>query len=331
MKKLLKVVGVVLLILAVVFLVMGLTQPKDITVVRSIVIKAPQSTVFHQISKFTNWPNWSPWIDIEPEVNLSYEGVDGQPGSSYTWLGDETGSGKMTNTGIENGQLNFDLHFIKPWEGKAIGFLKTEITPAQETKVIWSLTIHSSFPMNAIGFITRNMVGNDFTHGLQLLKTYTESHPVAALGLSDVVENEFPATSFASIRKKVLWTEMKDFSSNAFKTLLVTTEGRKNGPPCTFYFDWNISEQSSDLAPAFAVTGSAPIPGAEMINIPAMHVCSVLHKGGYASLGKAQEILGKYIFEKGKNLNYTYEEYIVGPANEADSNKWVTNVIFLVD
>lgn len=331
MKTFLKTTGALLLILLVTFFMLGLTQDKDVTITKQITMKAPQGVVFNQVVRFKNWPNWSPWIEVEPAVKITYDGVDGQPGSSYTWLGDETGSGKMTNTKVKNGQMNFDLLFIKPWEGHADGFLKTENKGGGATEIVWSMTIHSKFPMNAINFITGKMVAKDLERGLELLKAYTEANPTFSLSAADITEKDFPATTFAIIRKKVPFTEMKDFSSKAFNTLSAATESRRSGSPCTFYFDWDEKTQTAEIAPAFPVNGTAAVAGAEILTIPAMHVCSILHKGGYSNMGETQKILGQYIAEKGKKFNYNYEEYLIGPANEPDSNKWVTNINFVVN
>lgn len=331
MKKFFKVLGIVVLLLLAVFLVLGLTQPKDVTVLRTTSIIAPQNVVFDQVSRFKNWPNWSPWVEVEPSVQLTYDGIDGQPGSSYTWVGDETGSGKMTNTATTGEQMNFDLLFIKPWEGHASGFLKTEAVNERETKVSWSLTMHSAFPMNAFNFMTDKMIGKDFERGLELLKNYAQAHPQMELTTSHVIEKEFPATTFAIIRKTVPWSEMKKFSGDAFWALMKEAGSRIAGPPSTFYYAWDEKAQTADMAPAFAVSGTEPVKGAEIMTIPAMNNCSILYKGGYAGLEKAQRVLGKYIEDNSKTLHYTYEEYLVGPGNEADSNKWVTNINFLVN
>lgn len=330
MKKFFKISGLVFLILAAIVLIMGLIQPKDITIARSVTIKAPQKVVFQQISRFKNWPNWSPWIEIEPGVKLVYNGIDGNAGSSYEWLGDETGSGKMTAVHIGAEQIDFDLLFIKPWEGHATGFLKAIALTPFETEVTWNMTMHADFPMNALGFMTRKMITKDFVHGLDLLKTYTELHPITELGRSNIEEKEFPATTFAVIRKKVKWSDIQKFSAAAFLTLAKATEGRRTGTACTFYYTWEDSVQATDMAPAFALSGNDPIKNVTIVPMPATPAFTLLYKGGYAGMGKAHELLGQYLKEKGRPLQFILEEYIVGPANERDSNKWVTNINYLV-
>lgn len=331
MKILFKILGIALLALLLIILILGLTQPKDVSVERTIVIKAPQAAVLDQITNFKNWTNWSPWIAKEPKVKLTYQGVDGQVGSSYHWKGDESGEGEMTSTTIVNGTMTYTVQFLKPWKGASEGYLATEAINANETKVLWHMTLHGTFPFNAFNYFMDKIIGTDFEDGLELLKNHAEAHPVAGLSMNSVEEIIFAAQSYASIRKTIPWTEMQSFSSSAFDQLSKAAGSRMMGTAATFYFSWNDTTQSTDMAPAYPVSGNTDIKGVVMMHVPAMHNCRIVYTGGYGLLGKAHEVLGQYIVEKHKKLNYTFEEYVKGPFNEPDSNKWVTTVNYLVD
>lgn len=330
MKRLFQFLGIAILLLVIVFISSAIIQPKDLVVERSIVIKAPQQAVFNQIQFFKNWPNWSPWIAKEPTMKLTYVGIDGQKGSSYSWIGDEMGEGEMKNTNVTYKQLDYNLHFIKPWEGLAEGYLSAQDQSNGTTKVSWHMVNHGSFPMNALNYFVEKIIGNDFEEGLELLKNYAEAHPQVALSKLNVEEKEYPATLLASIRKKIPFTEMQHFSIEAFSSLSKAAAERISGPASTVYYVWDEKTQTTDMAPAFAVSGTEPIKGVDMVNIPRSISCTILYKGGYGNLSKAHEVLNQYILEKGRRLNLILEEYIVGPATESDSTKWVTNVVYLV-
>jgi hypothetical protein len=331
MKKLLKILGYTVLLLLAIILILGLTQPKDLAIERSIIIKGPQSAVFDQIANFKNWMHWSPWVAKEPSVKITYKGDDGAAGSSYHWLGDETGEGEMSSTQINNGQMNFDLKFIKPWSGKAEGFLKTEVLASGETKVTWNMINHGSFPLNAMNYFMEKIIGSDFENGLDLMKKFVEANPVAGLSMANVQEKEFTSQTYATMRKTLPWLEMQQFSTTAFKQLAEAIGDRMNGTASTFYYTWNDTTQTTDMAPAYPVKGSEPVKGAIMVDIPQTHCCMIVYHGGYAGLGKAHEILGQYINQKSRKLNYVLEEYVSGPFNEPDSTKWVTNINYLVE
>lgn len=332
MKRFFKILGIIFGILIVVFFVLAFTQPKEAQVVRTRTWKARQPVVFDQIVRFRNWPHWSPWVELEPTVKITYEGVDGQPGSSYTWLGDETGAGKMTNTGVEVDKMKFDLDFIKPWEGHSRGSIKVEALQTGEVKVTWEMNLTASFPFNAFNFMFDRTIGKDFERGLENLELYTNAHPQIELTEAYVVERNFPATNFATQRKAVSFAEMKDFSESVFRKIRTAAQERIIGAPCTFYYRWDDSSQKYEIGPAYALSGNAPLSDKDisLMQIPTSTVYSLLYKGGYANLGSAHQILQRYAGQKGANIVQVMEEYISGPANEQDSTKWATNVIFFV-
>lgn len=330
MKKLFTILGISLVILVLLVLVAGLVQPKDLSLERSVAINAPQNVVFNQIKFFKNWPNWSPWVAKEPNVKMLYLGADGQIGSSYHWKGDELGEGEMSNVGISNNKLNYNLHFITPWEGKADGILLTEDLGNGSTKVTWKMVNHGTFPFNSLNYFMEKIIGKDFEDGLALLKKYAEANKVIPLSANDIEEKEFAATQYATMRKKIPFSEMQAFSTEAFGKLAAATQNTMIGTATTIYYDWDDKNQMTDMAPAFPVSAAATSPDIVMVNIPVSKSCQLAYKGGYAGLGKAHEIMGQYIAQKGIQLSYVIEQYQAGPANEPDSNNWVTNVVYII-
>lgn len=330
MKKIFKFLGILLLLLIVVFLVLGLVSPKDITVQRSTVIKAPREAVYEQFVKFRNWPRWSPWVALEPTVKLTYTGTDGMPGSAYHWVGDETGEGEMTNTGIGDGTMNFGLQFIKPWAGKAAGDFKAEDAGNGSTKVTWTIHMHSSFPMNALNFMTDKMIGKDFEKGLSMMKQYTEAHPEAPASSFDIKEMTFPATTYATIRKTIPATGFMDFFTDSYGILYPAVGPRINGNSAAIIYMWDMQANTADIAAALPVKGTEAIKDITLVQVPESPAYSIVYTGGYAGSAKAHEALGKHVAASGKILSYMIEEYVTDPSKEPDSNKWITNISYIV-
>lgn len=172
MKKVFKISGITIALLLALVFILGLLFPKKIVIVREGKINAPKAMVMQQIRYFKNWPNWSPWIAIEPTVKMEYGGIDGEPNSYYKWRGDETGEGKMTNISGKQDQLNYKLEFIKPWKGKAEGYISTKSINENSTNMVWSMTIESKYPLNIFNFITEKIVSADFEKGIELLNKH---------------------------------------------------------------------------------------------------------------------------------------------------------------
>lgn len=158
-------------------LILGLFQPHDITVTRSVTINAPRPLVFEQMVKFRNWPSWSPWSRLDTTMKNEFKGDDGQPGSIYHWTGDDhkTGEAEITNKGVKGTEMQFSFVLIKPEKLEAHGSLTAEDAPGG-TKASMSFTNHYNYPWNALIFMTNleRTIGPDLEKGLNNMKSLAE-------------------------------------------------------------------------------------------------------------------------------------------------------------
>lgn len=177
MKKFLKAVGIILLVLIAGWFVAAAFLPAQVTTTRTTTINAPKETVFAQMVHFKQWPNWSPWYEMDTTVVMSYHGTDGQPGSSYDWTSKKTGTGTMTNKGVNGTAADFEVHFIEPFETSAPCQLLAEDAGAGQTKASWTMTMDYKFAMRPMQLFYS--VNKDFDRGLQKMKEYCEKNPAA--------------------------------------------------------------------------------------------------------------------------------------------------------
>lgn len=322
---------IILIILAIIIL--GIVEPKDVIVQRSVNINAPQNVVFDQIVKFKNWPHWSPWYQMEPSVQLTYSGNDGEVGSSYHWVGKKTGEGTMENAGVKNNnELDYVLHFIKPFKSTATGFLKA-VDTAGQTKATWSFTTHYTFPFNAsLAFINMDkMLGSDFEKGLANLKKYCEGAAATSGGTATIQEVQFPGHIYAGIRQNnVSWNDMNKFFSDAYGQLGNKLGSYINGPAAGLFYKWDTANHTGDIAAAFPIADSSKkINSVTYINVPASKAYMIPYKGGYNGIGSAHNALGQRLMSENKKMSLVIEEYVNGPYQDKDSTKWLTNVYYL--
>lgn len=67
---------------------------------RSITIDAPPAQIYPAIADFHQWPQWSPWEDVDPHLKRTYSGPTAGRGAHYAWSGNrKAGSGTMDITG----------------------------------------------------------------------------------------------------------------------------------------------------------------------------------------------------------------------------------------
>ena len=81
---------------------------------RSETIAASASEIFSKVGNLQGWDEWSPWAEMDPDMNKTYQGEQGTVGSSYHWTGNrKVGEGKMTMTEVVTDErVEIDLHFI---------------------------------------------------------------------------------------------------------------------------------------------------------------------------------------------------------------------------
>ena len=175
--KFLKVLGIIIVLLAVIILVGGLFLPKTYSLSRSTVINAPDSVIYKNIADLNEFYKWNPWAKMEPSAKTTVTGPVGQPGHTYAWDGKETGSGQMKIKRVETNKLvDIEMKFLKPWE--SLADTKFEITTeGTGNKVTWSMGGENNIVSKWMGVFMSmdSMIGKDFESGLKYLKDKSEA------------------------------------------------------------------------------------------------------------------------------------------------------------
>jgi Polyketide cyclase / dehydrase and lipid transport len=150
----------------------------DFEVVRSTTVAAPQGRVHGLIDDFREWRSWSPWEDVDPDLEREYSGPESGPGARYAWEGNrKAGKGSMEIVESTPDRVGLRLEFEKPW--KATNDVAFELTPSggDATTVTWRMTGTQKGFAALFGKVISmdRMVGKDFEKGLARLKTRAES------------------------------------------------------------------------------------------------------------------------------------------------------------
>lgn len=152
-------------------------QPSAFRIERSASIAAPPSAPFSLVNDFHEWRAWSPWENVDPNLQRSYEGPKAGDGASYAWKGNgKAGQGRMTITESRPAErIQIRLEFLKPF--KATNAVEFAFQPeGSGTRVVWSMTGTKGFIFKAFGLLMSmdKMVGPDFEKGLAAMKAAAE-------------------------------------------------------------------------------------------------------------------------------------------------------------
>lgn len=144
---------------------------------RSVVIAADRSRVHALVNTFHEWPKWSPWEDLDPELQRTYSGPESGVGARYEWSGNrKAGAGSMEIVSSTPTGIGIELSFLKPWS--ATNQVLFTLTPGVGvTDVNWAMSGEQTGLMAIIGRLIPmdRMVGKDFEKGLARLKAVAEA------------------------------------------------------------------------------------------------------------------------------------------------------------
>ena len=143
---------------------------------RSIHVNADPATVHALVNDFSEWPKWSPWEGLDPELRRTFSGPDAGVGSRYAWEGNsKAGTGTMEILRSEPSQIEIALEFLKPF--KATNTTRFIFIPvAGGTDVTWTMTGQRGVLMSLMGKVYFDKaIGKDFDKGLASMKAAAES------------------------------------------------------------------------------------------------------------------------------------------------------------
>lgn len=150
------------------------------TVRRETIVLAPPSRVHDLLDDFHAWPRWSPWEDLDPNLQRTYSGAERGVGARYAWDGNrKAGRGTMEITGDEPQQVDIALTFEKPFS--ATSRVEFVLTPQDgetpETHVEWLMHGELSTVMRLFSLVKpmEELIGPDLEKGLARLKAEAEA------------------------------------------------------------------------------------------------------------------------------------------------------------
>jgi uncharacterized protein YndB with AHSA1/START domain len=145
------------------------------TVERSTRIAAPPEEVYAAIIDFHEWPNWSPWEDLDPELQRAYSGSESGTGSVYEWTGNrKAGEGRMEIIETEvPSRIRVAVDFLKPFKSSSVSTFTLAPT-VEGTDVTWTMVGPKTFMTKVMGIFKSmdSLIGPDFEKGLAQLDAH---------------------------------------------------------------------------------------------------------------------------------------------------------------
>jgi hypothetical protein len=173
MKKFLKITGISLLSIVVIYIILCAVAP-PFAVEKSIVINAKDSVIFSKFGDFKQWDSWSPWSQKDPGIktNSVYSGTPYTKGHQVQWVSKSEGSGRQVIEEIKPYSYIKTALYFQPNEDQP-GYSEFKLTSeGTSTKVTWSMKGKMPFLMKGMFMVmgVNKMLGKIFEDGLNNLK-----------------------------------------------------------------------------------------------------------------------------------------------------------------
>ncbi|TXE11118.1 transcription activator effector-binding protein [Seonamhaeicola algicola] len=311
-------------------------QPNEYEFSRSRNINAPAVLLFNKVNDYKNWPEFSPWMEHEPNASLSYGNKTSGVGGSYAWSGDILGEGNMETLAVTpNSNIEQRIEFIKPFESESDITWHFETTQTG-TQVTWAMKGKQDFMTKLfttfMGSIEEN-TAPDFDRGLfKLDSIITASMKKFSININGETEYGggfymYKTTSATGANiSQIMGKQYGEIMAYMAKNNIVA-----NGMPFTIYNEMNPETGNIIMSNAIPVMNKITVEdGSEILCgfIPNIKTLKTTLKGNYTNLPKAWEASYKYIAENGlEAANFSpFEVYTNDPGDFPNPADWITEI-----
>lgn len=165
-----------LVALAAVLAIVGMFLPRYVSIERDVIVDAAPEAVFPHVNSLQAFSEWSPWGDLDPDMQVTYSGPIEGVGNVMEWTSEHpnVGNGRQEILEVaENESVRTALDFGDMGTAEAWW----RLTPDGEgTRVVWGLTADmGSGPVGRwFGLMMDSWVGADYERGLAQLQATVE-------------------------------------------------------------------------------------------------------------------------------------------------------------
>ncbi|MDB5960588.1 MAG: polyketide cyclase [Massilia sp.] len=165
------------LAILIVILMMAAMKPNSFTISRSVAIDAPPEKIAALLTDFHQWQSWSPWEQLDPNMQRTFSGAARGVGAAYAWQGNkDVGRGRMEIIEAATpARTVVKLDFIEPFASNNVTTF-TLVPAGRGTSVTWTMSGPMLFVSKLMTvFVSMDaLIGKDFDKGLAQLKAAAE-------------------------------------------------------------------------------------------------------------------------------------------------------------
>lgn len=331
--KVIKWILIVIGAIIVIGLVVALFLPKTVDITSTTEVNQPVPKVFHSIASYSDREAWDPWVALDSTTVVEIVPLPGYVGSTYEWVGDQIGTGKM-----EVDSIAYPTHITaKIWFGGQPdpATVTWDFENADNgTRVTWGFHADAPYPLGRL--ILNMMKGglqSDLDLGLERLKSHLESSEIQISNLSEIVETEIPEKITMVAKTSGTMDLVVSNMENMFNSVMSTVgeQGLEiTGHPFCYYTDYNPEDQTTTAYCGVPVAmAGEPTEDVFPVTFPASRAIEALHTGPYEEFSISYTKLMEYVNENNLPVNWNaWEVYINDPMEVKYPALYKTEIYF---
>ena len=308
--KVLKYILLLVLALIIIGVVMVFTQPDKYDVSRNRVINAPAKVIYNHVIDFKTWDKWGPWMELDPEMKMTYNEVSSGVGGGYSWESESQGNGSMkTLFATENKTIDQEIIF----EGMDPSSVYWKFEPQDKgTLVTWGMKGDAPFMFRLIAAFSggfEEMLAPMYEDGLENLDQYImeemkknppQNYRIGTVTMKEMDEKEFIGfkhkTTIDHEKLSVLFNEEMPKAG-----MYATAKGLKEGDyvPGSLYTMWDENTNEVEMYIGLMLhTKLEAGEGMELVALPKSNWAMISKFGNYGDGDMAaHEALNTYLSE----------------------------------
>lgn len=342
--KILKILGIIVLVIGLLFLGALFFAPTSAHFEREISINAPARVVFAEVSNMKTFNEWSPWYKMDPDAEYQWEGPSLGVGAKQIWYSNDqyVGNGyMMVSEAIPNEfvalEMGFDNNgnrdFTDEGEEKPqAAFVMSE--NGDNTLVKWTFDITGvSGTDKFMNWALPMFLGPAYEQGLADLKTRIENGPSFSVEIDPVETESMPylgVNASSSSDPDMIGKVMGDSYEKVTRYMSSNGIEMSGFPICIIL---GYDETSTEMICAIPTSELIESSSEEVVGGMTHEglVLKTIHKGDYALMENTYNELVTYT--EYYNLEYNgnpWEVYVTDPASVTDTTQWITEIYFPV-
>lgn len=333
--KVLKIVGIILALIVVVIAIAIAVLPSKAHLERSIVINSKPSVVYSQLNGMKKINQWSPWVEIDPGTEYTFEGPDTGVGSKMTWKSahEDVRTGSQWIVEAIPDQLIKSKLLFDDFED--VSEATWTLSPQGEnTEVTWAMDANFSGIWKIFAIMFESQAGPSFEKGLAKLKDIVMAMPQYAIEIS---EEETAPIFYIGIKSEVGQNDIAAIQgqmAQAYGELMgyVASSGKQPaGMPICVYHD--LDSDMMVMEPAIPMSEVVDVrhDKIEAHEIGASKVVKGIHFGDYRNLSASHEEIRTYMEANSLSLSGNpWEQYVNDPGT-VDTARWETHIYYPIN